>query len=137
MALSFWKVALRPGRPLMHGKLGGMQVLGVPGNPVSAYVCSVLFLAPLLRRLAGRMDVSLPRESAVLGCALAANDERADYMRATLECRSDGTKIATPFRAQDSSLLASLAHAQCLVVREPFAPAAEQGSPCVILNLQF
>jgi len=137
IALSFWKVALRPGRPLMHGKLDGMQVLGVPGNPVSAYVCSVLFLAPLLHRLAGRTDVSLPRESAVLGCALAANDERADYMRATLECRSDGTKIATPFRAQDSSLLASLAHAQCLVVREPFAPAAEQGSPCVILNLQF
>jgi molybdopterin molybdotransferase len=121
----------------MHGKLSGMQVLGVPGNPVSAYVCSVLFLAPLLRRLAGRTDLSLRRESAVLGCTLAANDERADYMRATLECRPDGSKIATPFRAQDSSLLASLAHAQCLVVREPFAPAAEQGSPCVILNLQF
>jgi molybdopterin molybdotransferase len=137
MALSFWKVALRPGRPLMHGKLGGMQVLGLPGNPVSAYVCAVLFLIPLLRRLAGRLDLSLPPEPALLGCALRANDERADYMRATLECRPDGTKIATPFRAQDSSLLVPLAHAHCLVVREPFAVAAEQGSPCVILDLQY
>ena len=137
MALSFWKVALRPGRPLMHGRLGGMQVLGLPGNPVSAYVCAVLFLIPLLRRLAGRTDLSLPPESAVLGRALQANDERADYMRATLERRPDGTKIATPFRAQDSSLLVPLAHARCLLVREPFAPAAEPGSPCVILNLQF
>ena len=137
MALSFWKVALRPGRPLMHGKLDGMQVLGLPGNPVSAYVCAILFLVPLLRRLAGRSDLTLPPESAVLGCALAANDERADYMRATLECRPDGTKIATPFPAQDSSLLVPLAHAHCLLVREPFARAAKPGSPCVILNLQF
>jgi molybdopterin molybdotransferase len=137
MALSFWKVALRPGRPLMHGKLGDMQVLGLPGNPVSAYVCAVLFLVPLLRHLAGRTDLSLQPEPAVLGCALKANDERADYMRATLECRPDGTKTATPFRAQDSSLLVPLAHADCLLVREPFAPAAEPGSPCVILNLQF
>jgi molybdopterin molybdotransferase len=137
MALSFWKVALRPGRPLMHGKLDGMQVLGLPGNPVSAYVCAILFLVPLLRRLAGRSDLTLPRESAVLGCALAANDERADYMRATLECRPDGTKIATPFPAQDSSLLVPLAHAHCLLVREPFAPAVAPGSACVILNLQL
>ncbi len=102
MALSFWKVALRPGRPLMHGRLGGMHVLGLPGNPVSAYVCAVLFFLPLLRRLAGRSDLTLPCETAVLGCALGANDERADYMRATLERRTDGILIATPFRAQDS-----------------------------------
>jgi molybdopterin molybdotransferase len=120
----------------MHGRLGSMQVLGLPGNPVSAYVCTALFLMPLLRSLAGRVDVSLPRETAFLGCALGANDERADYMRATLEHR-DGSKIATPFRAQDSSLLVPLASAQCLVVREPFAPAADAGTPCVILNLQF
>src|SRR5215468_2608296 len=84
VALSFWKVALRPGRPLMHGRLGGTQVLGLPGNPVSSFVCAMLFLVPLLRRLAGRTDLSLPIERAVLGCALPANDERADYMRATL-----------------------------------------------------
>jgi molybdopterin molybdotransferase len=137
MALSFWKVALRPGRPLMHGRLDGMHVLGLPGNPVSAYVCAVLFVLPLLRRLAGRSDLTLPRETAVLGCALGANDERADYMRATLERRADGILIATPFRAQDSSLLVPLASADCLLIREPFAPAAEPGSPCVIINLQF
>ena len=137
MALSFWKVALRPGRPLMHGRLDGMHVLGLPGNPVSAYVCAVLFFLPLLRRLAGRSDHALPCETAVLGCALGANDERADYMRATLERRADGILVATPFRAQDSSLLVPLAAADCLLIREPFAPAAEPGSPCVIVNLQF
>ena len=62
-----WKVALRPGRPLMHGRLGAMHVLGLPGNPVSAYVCGVLFFLPLMRRLAGRSDLALPREAAVLG----------------------------------------------------------------------
>jgi molybdopterin molybdotransferase len=137
MALSFWKVALRPGRPLMHGRLGAMHVLGLPGNPVSAYVCAVLFFLPLLRRLAGRSDVTLPHEAAVLGRALAANDERADYMRATLERRADGIPFATPFVSQDSSLLVPLAAADCLLIREPFAPAAEPGSPCDIVKLQF
>ena len=63
LALSFWKVALRPGRPMMHGRLGAMHVLGLPGNPVSAYVCAVLFLVPLIRRLAGRADVDARRSS--------------------------------------------------------------------------
>src|SRR5438552_2036393 len=84
MDLSFWKVAMRPGRPLMHGLLGGMHVLGLPGNPVSSYVGAFLFLAPLIRRMTGRDDLSLVTESAVLGCDLPANDERADYLRATL-----------------------------------------------------
>jgi len=137
MALSFWKVAVRPGRPLMHGRLAGMQVLGLPGNPVSSFVCSVLFLVPLLRRLAGRGDLSLPVEQATLGCALAANDDRADYMRARLATGPGGERIATPFGKQDSSMLAPLAHADCLVIRQPFAPAAPAGSRCDMLNLQF
>jgi molybdopterin molybdotransferase len=137
MALSFWKVALRPGRPLMHGRLGGMQVLGLPGNPVSSFVCAALFLVPLLRRLAGRTDICLPVERATLGCALGPNDERADYMRAMRSTVPDGGIVATPFSKQDSSMLAPLARADCLVVREPFAPAAEAGAPCAILNLQF
>ena len=135
--LAFWRVALRPGRPMMNGKLGSMHVLGMPGNPVSAYVCSFLFLVPLLRRLEGRSDLGGVLESAKLGVALPENDERADYMRATLERRADGILIATPFRAQDSSLLVPLASADCLLIREPFAPAAEPGSSCVIVNLQF
>jgi molybdopterin molybdotransferase len=136
LELSFWRVALRPGRPMLHGRLGAMQVLGVPGNPVSAYVCAFLFLAPLIRKLAGRSDiVDLPL-SARLGRDLPANDERADYMRATLEDTQNGL-VATPLPAQDSSLMAPLAKADCLLIREPHAPAAATGSECVILKLGF
>ena len=141
MALSFWKVAMRPGRPLMHGRLpgqlGGIDVLGLPGNPVSAFVCGVLFLVPLLRRLAGRTDLGPDVESAVLGADLAANDERADYMRAALATDADGRLVATPFAVQDSSMLAPLAKAGCLVIREPYAPAAKAGSRCGIVKLAF
>ena len=85
LSLSFWKVAVRPGRPMMHGRLGGMQVLGLPGNPVSSYVCAFLFLVPLIRRLSGRSDTDLARSEAVLGRDLPANDEREGYLRATLQ----------------------------------------------------
>jgi len=131
--LSFWRVALRPGRPMMHGRLGAMHVLGVPGNPVSAYVCAFLFLVPLIARLGGSAFERRP-EPARLGRDLPANDERADYLRATLEMGPDGP-VATPLPAQDSSLMAPLAAAACLLIREPNAPAASSGSPCVILKL--
>ena len=132
--LSFWRVALRPGRPMMHGKLGGMQVLGVPGNPVSSYVCSFLFLVPLIRVLAGRSDIEPAPQAARLGRDLPANDERQDYLRASLVDGPDGP-VATPLTAQDSSQMALLAQAECLLIREPHAPAAPAGSPCVILKL--
>ncbi|MGE0566129.1 MAG: gephyrin-like molybdotransferase Glp, partial [Pseudolabrys sp.] len=135
MDLSFWRVALRPGRPMMHGRLGAMQVLGVPGNPVSSYVCAFLFLVPLLRRLAGRSDVHHQPEPATLGVDLPANDERADYLRATLVAGPDGLPVATPLPNQDSSLMAPLARADCLLIREALAPAAKAGSPGVILKL--
>jgi molybdopterin molybdotransferase len=135
LELSFWRVALRPGRPMMNGQLGPMHVLGLPGNPVSAYVCAFLFLVPLLRRLAGRSDIEPARDSAVLGADLAANDERADYLRATLALAPDGTSVATPIKIQDSSMMAALAKADCLVVREPFAAAAKAGERCAILRL--
>jgi len=135
LELSFWRVALRPGRPMMNGKLGSMHVLGMPGNPVSAYVCSFLFLVPLLRRLAGRSDLVATPESAKLGVALPENDERADYMRATLVAGPDGVPIVTPSKTQDSSMMAVLANADCLLVREPFEPAAPAGSRCSILRL--
>jgi molybdopterin molybdotransferase len=132
--LSFWRVALRPGRPMMHGRLGTMQVLGVPGNPVSSYVCAFLFLVPLIRRLSGRSDVELRPERVRLGGNLPANDQRADYLRATLADGPDGL-VATPLPSQDSSLMAPLARADCLVIREAHAPAAVAGSDCVILKL--
>jgi molybdopterin molybdotransferase len=135
MELSFWKIAMRPGRPLMHGRLGAMHVLGLPGNPVSSYVCSFLFLVPLIRRMSGRSDLTTPIESALLGCDLPANDERADYLRATLKAGSDGP-IATPFPIQDSSMMAALSQADCLVIREPYEPAAKAGSRCRIVKFE-
>ena len=131
--LSFWRVALRPGRPMMHGRLGDMHVLGVPGNPVSSYVCAFLFLAPLIRKLSGRTDVERTPEAARLGRDMPANDERADYIRATLTASADGP-VATPLPDQDSSLMAPLAKADCLLIRPAGAPAAPAGSPCVILK---
>jgi molybdopterin molybdotransferase len=134
MALSFWKVAMRPGRPLMHGRLSDMAVLGLPGNPVSSYVCAFLFLVPLIRRLCGRSDLNTPTEPARLGCDLPENDERADYLRATLADEANGP-VATPFPVQDSSMMAPLAKADCLVIREPHAPPAKAGSRCTIMRL--
>lgn len=135
MALSFWKIAMRPGRPLMHGRLGAMHVLGLPGNPVSSYVCAFLFLIPLIRRMTGRSDIEQITESAVLGCELPGNDERADYLRAKLKSGADGP-IATPFAIQDSSMMVPLAQADCLVIREPYAPPAATGSPCRIVKFE-
>jgi molybdopterin molybdotransferase len=132
--LSFWRIALRPGRPTMHGRLGAMQVLGLPGNPVSSYVCALLFLVPLIRTLMGRADIAQTPTAAVLGHDMPENDERQDYLRATLLDGPDGP-IATPLPAQDSSLMAPLAKADCLLIREPHAPFAPAGSACVILKL--
>jgi molybdopterin molybdotransferase len=135
--LAFWKIALRPGKPMMHGRLGRMQVLGLPGNPVSSFVCAILFLVPLLRRLAGRLDIYAEIEDAVLGRDLPANDERADYLRSTLAEGPDGGQVATPLPIQDSSMMAPLARADCLVIREPHAAATRAGSPCRILKLRI
>jgi molybdopterin molybdotransferase len=137
LALSFWKVALRPGRPVMHGRLGGMHVLGVPGNPVSSYVCALLFLLPLIRRMAGRTDLSAASETAVLGVDLPANDERMDFLRATLQPGRDGLAVATPLPIQDSSMMAALAKADCLLIRDANAPALRAGDECPIVKLRF
>jgi len=135
VAIAFWKIAMRPGKPMMHGRLGAMRVVGVPGNPVSAYVCTMLFVVPLIRALSGRKTVHHVRETALLGADIGANDMREDYLRARLEEPNDGTLIATPVTRQDSSLLANLAAAQALVIRAPFAPALKAGAPCEILRL--
>jgi molybdopterin molybdotransferase len=135
VAMAFWRIAMRPGKPMMHGRLGAMRVIGLPGNPVSSYVCGFLFMAPLIRALSGRSDVHHAPEAAVLGRDLGANDLREDYLRARLEERADGVLVATPVNHQDSSLLGNLAVARALVIRSPFAPAAPAGSPCVILRL--
>ena len=135
VAMAFWRIAMRPGKPMMHGRLGAMRVIGLPGNPVSSYVCGFLFLVPLIRALSGRDTIHHPRESALLGRDLAANDQREDYLRASLEARDDGTLIAVPVSHQDSSLSGNLAAARALVIRPPFAPAAAKGSRCELLRL--
>jgi molybdopterin molybdotransferase len=133
--MAFWKIAMRPGKPMLHGRLGAMRVIGLPGNPVSSYVCSLLFLVPLIRLMSGLEVLHAPRETALLGRDLKQNDVREDYLRARLDQRDDGTLIATPVTQQDSSLLGNLAMAQALVIRPAFAPAARAGSPCEILRL--
>jgi molybdopterin molybdotransferase len=137
LALSFWKIALRPGRPMMHGRLSAMHVLGVPGNPVSSYVCALIFLVPLIRRMCGRADLSAANETAVLGVDLPANDERMDFLRATLAMGQDGRPVATPLPIQDSSLMAALAKADCLMIREAHAPPLKSGEECPIVKLRF
>jgi molybdopterin molybdotransferase len=135
VTMAFWRIAMRPGKPMMHGRLGAMQVIGLPGNPVSSYVCGFLFLVPLIRRLSGRSVIHHTSETALLGCSVAANDLRTDYLRARLELRGDGVLVATPVDLQDSSLLGNLAAARALVIRAPFAPAAAAGSACELFRL--
>lgn len=134
-SMAFWKIAMRPGKPMMNGQLGAMRVIGLPGNPVSSYVCGFLFMVPLIRALSGRSMLHHRRERAVLGRDVGANDQREDYLRARLAVRDDGTLVALPVNHQDSSLLANLAAAQALLVRAPFAPKAEAGAPCEVLRL--
>jgi len=134
--LGFWRIAMRPGKPLMHGRLGAMTVLGLPGNPVSSIVCSLIFLVPLVRALSGDPDAgAVATQPARLGVDLPANDERQDYLRARLSAGEDGTLVATPFPRQDSSMLRLMAEAEALVVRAPHAPAARAGDPCRIIRL--
>jgi molybdopterin molybdotransferase len=134
MVLDFWRIAMRPGKPLLFGRLGGMRVLGLPGNPVSSLVCALLFLAPLIGAFLGAppCDRTGP---AVLGNGLPANDARQDYLRATLRRRSDAPPVATALPGQDSSMLSVLAAADCLIIRPPHAPPAAAGDSCTILML--
>jgi molybdopterin molybdotransferase len=137
MTLAFWKIALRPGKPLMFGRLGRTRVLGLPGNPVSALVCARLFLLPLIHALLGLPAESARPVRARLAVPLEANGPRQHYMRAVSRPGADGSLLVTPLRSQDSSLLASLAEADCLLVRSPHAPAAAAGTPVPILPLDF
>lgn len=134
--LDFYKIAMRPGKPLNFGRLGTMLLAGLPGNPVSALVCARLFLMPLLAALQGDAEAGADvSEPAILGRALPANDERQDYLRATLTRDAEGRLVATPPDDQDSSLLSIYAGASALVIRPPFAPEAAAGTSCRILKI--
>lgn len=133
--LDFWRIAMRPGKPLIFGRLGDMRVLGLPGNPVSAIVCARIFLIPLIDALLGLAPRDETPETALTAVDLAENDLRQDHLRARLERRPDGALMAVPFERQDSSMLALLARADCLILRPPHAPAAQAGTPVPILRL--
>jgi molybdopterin molybdotransferase len=134
MALDFWKIAMRPGKPLMFGRLGRTRVLGLPGNPVASLICAELFLKPLVAALGGHRYEPAFRD-AQLGAPMTANDLRQDYVRAVAE-EQDGVLVATPFAIQDSSMLRILAHSNALIVRAPHAPAANAGAQCRVLMLR-
>jgi molybdopterin molybdotransferase len=134
MELGFWRIAMRPGKPLMHGRLGPLRVLGLPGNPTSSVVCAILFLRPLLRALHGEPDAGAdPTQPARLAVDVPANGVRQDYMRASLSHNHDGILLAAPVANQDSSLVKTMARADGLIVRPPQAPPAKAGDPCRVI----
>ncbi|MFT8423382.1 MAG: gephyrin-like molybdotransferase Glp [Gluconacetobacter sp.] len=135
LSVDFWKIAMRPGKPLMHGQIGRVPVLGLPGNPVAALVCGLVFALPAIRTLAGHTAPHLPEDMAILGGDLPENDRRADYLRATLSRAPDGGLIATAFSRQDSAMLHTLASSDALIMRPPHAPPARAGTPCRIIRL--
>lgn len=137
VTLAVHKIALRPGKPLMFGRSTRTQVLGLPGNPVSAHVCATLFLLPLLKKLQGLSVPATPElQPAILGSDVKANEQRMDFMRAEIVGRDGGLPVVRPLPVQDSSMLRNLARADVLLVRRPHAPPAKAGEPCEILPLE-
>jgi molybdopterin molybdotransferase len=135
MTLDFWQIAMRPGKPLLFGQLGATPVLGLPGNPVSAMVCAILFLLPALSRLSGLPATAPPTSTAVLGSAVKGNDKRADHLRASVSTDETGRLVVLPFAIQDSAMLRRLALADALILRPPFAPPLEEGAEVSIIRL--
>ena len=136
VAIDFWKIAMRPGKPFMYGRRRGQHVLGLPGNPVSSLVCARLFLKPLIDALLG-LPAGDDLVEARLGASMKENDSRQDYVRATLVEAADGSRTVTPFGKQDSSMQRTFREAHALIVRPPFAKVAGQGDVVKILRLDF
>ena len=137
MTLDFWKIAMRPGKPLIFGTRGKQRILGLPGNPVSAMVCAHVFLRPMLARLLGSPGRDEMRQTAILAGPLKENGPRQHYIRATSKWNGAGERLVSPQVSQDSSLMAAFAKADCLIVRAPEAPAAERGESVSILPLDL
>ena len=145
LAVDFWKIAMRPGKPLMHGRLqrpgfGDTPVLGLPGNPVSALVCALQFLLPAIARLSGARLSSggaeiLERDVAVLAAPVPGNDRRADHLRALLTRDGEGGSVVRAFDRQDSGMLRRLADSEALILRPPHAPALPEGARVEIIRL--
>jgi molybdopterin molybdotransferase len=135
LELDFYKVAMRPGKPLMAGRIGGRVMLGLPGNPVSAMVCAELFLRPAIDAALGLPAGPRATRTAFLAHDLPANGPREHYMRATVSPAADGLMRCEVAESQDSSLLVTLSRANALAVRLPDAPPARAGSPIAYIPL--
>ena len=133
--ITFNRVAMRPGKPLIFGKIHGKPMLGLPGNPVSAGVTASLFLVPAINKMLGLKTPISITENAILGCDIDKNDNRQDYLRAKMSINSSEELIVTPFDRQDSSKLANYANAHCLILREPFSNALSKGEIVRIIRL--
>lgn len=136
LEVDFWRIAMRPGKPLMFGRIDGTFLIGLPGNPVSSLVCAIMFLAPAIRKMLGMENLLPETGTARLGADLPENDEREDYLRASLTRDDNGELIATPYGKQDSSMFATIARADALVIRKPFADAAKTGTPVQFIPLK-
>jgi len=136
--IDFWRIAMRPGKPLMFGRRGHARVIGLPGNPVSAMICTRVFAVPLIDALLGADTGPERMMCATLDSALPENGPRAHYMRATCHPNpGSGALMVRPHPSQDSALVAALARADCLIVRAPHAPPAQPGEEVEILPLDF
>ncbi len=129
----FHKVAMRPGKPTLFGKIDNLSILCMPGNPVSAGVCSILFLKKALFTMLGIKTNNEPAQTAILGVDMVENDLRQDYVRARLKINEAGERIALPFSKQDSAMLAHFTEADCLIIRSPHAPLTRAGEHVKIL----
>ena len=137
LKLNFYKVAMRPGKPLIFGEWNKIPVLGLPGNPVSAGVTSAIFLRAAMEVMLGTGDGNIVTEQVRLGRDLPQNGKREDFMRGTLVQDTGGQLYATPFALQDSAMMALFAESNCLLIRAPYAPAAKAGDPVLITRLDF
>jgi molybdopterin molybdotransferase len=136
LELDFWKIAMRPGKPLIFGRLRGVPLLGLPGNPVSTLVCALLFLKPAIETLLGLPASDAPPVMAKLAEPLAKNDRRQDFLRARWSFDAAGNRLVAPFPLQDSSMVSTLAAANCLLIRKPHAPASAAGDLVEILPFE-
>lgn len=134
-ALGFWKIAMRPGKPLIFGHYHGTPLLGLPGNPVSVAICSLVFLAPLLAKLTDNPDLVPAPITAVTQTDLPENDKRQDYLRAIMTKNEAGEAVVTAFSKQDSAMWMKMAQANAVIIRSPFAPAISAGSEVMIVPL--
>jgi molybdopterin molybdotransferase len=134
-AMDFWRIAMRPGKPLMFAAKDRARVLGLPGNPVSTMVCALLFLKPAMERMTGQAGDLPATTAARLAVDVKANDQREDYVRALARRQPDGSLVVEPHKVQDSSMLSVLSWCNALMIRPPHDPARKAGETVQIIDL--